>query len=169
MYTNQNVFICSMLMFCRGLPRKFNLSNFRNGPWFVRDNEIRSECLKGARRMKIWRLAWEDESRGGPGFPFSMGQDLSDCIVWVMASSCLCSPFPQLIKTTKWFWSFLQNHSEIKDVDALTVLWDGGAHTSGCAWRRAGVHWALWMLLCRLRLLNLMLEFSLFWCIWNFC
>lgn len=101
MYTNQNVFICPMLMLCGGLPRKFNLSNFRSGPRFARDNEIRFEFLEGAKRTTIWRSAWENAGRGGTDFSFPMGQDHSDYEVWETSSPFLRSPSPQLIGTTR--------------------------------------------------------------------
>lgn len=67
MYANQNVFIYPMLMFRRGLPRKFNLNNFRTAPDLYGISKFRLECLKGAkeRRMKSIRTTWEEAGRGG--------------------------------------------------------------------------------------------------------
>jgi hypothetical protein len=68
-----------MLVFCRGLPRKFNLSNFGTAPGLRGIYEIRFECLQGAKKMRIKcrRTAWEEAGGSRTGISLSVGQDRS--------------------------------------------------------------------------------------------
>lgn len=112
-----------MLVFGRGLPRRFNLRNFRNSPWFVRDKWDLS-IWKGLKEGG-WQ-AWGRHRRQQAEVELilhSTEQNRSCYRVWVVTSPFFPPPFPS-VNWNSVRWLSVQHWNEIKDVKALIVFKD---------------------------------------------
>ena len=113
-----------MLVFGRGLPRRFNLRNFRNSPWFVRDKWDLS-IWKGLKEGGWQAWGWHRRQQAEVELTLHFLRNRTVLVTEYEWWPALFSPPP--FPSVNWNsvrWLSVQHWNEIKDVKTLIVFKD---------------------------------------------